>query len=259
MVAGICAARGIPHVTLPVAVPANGNLQANARTARYQALAGWMHRDGLVALVTAHHADDQAETLLMRLNRGAGVRGLAAMRAAVPLPGAPGLALLRPLLGWRKQELRDIVQRAKLMAAEDPSNENAVFERVRVRQALDAAHWLDPSALAASAVALGDADDAVEWAAQREWADAVSADGEGLAYCADASCPPTPRAIRLRILERVIRELGGTRPRGAEVARWLASLEAGRTATLGGVKGRPTVKRWHFTVAAPHRGTDRAR
>ena len=78
-VARVCAMLGVPHATLAVTVP-EGNVQNEARTARYAALAEWMARQGLAALLTAHHADDQAETLLLRLNRASGVAGLAGVR-----------------------------------------------------------------------------------------------------------------------------------------------------------------------------------
>jgi tRNA(Ile)-lysidine synthase len=99
-VAEICGKLGVPHATLKVTVGA-GNLQAEARAARYAALAGWMAERGLAALATAHHADDQAETLILRLNRGSGVAGLAGVRARGLVPGTR-LPLLRPLLGWRR-------------------------------------------------------------------------------------------------------------------------------------------------------------
>jgi tRNA(Ile)-lysidine synthase len=78
-VARICALLDVPHATLAVSVE-EGNVQAQARDARYAALAAWMEREGLSALATAHHADDQAETLVMRLNRASGVSGLAGVR-----------------------------------------------------------------------------------------------------------------------------------------------------------------------------------
>ena len=137
MVAAVCHAMDVPHAILPVAVSA-GNLQSEARTARYAALAGWVHGSGLGALATAHHADDQAETLLMRLNRASGVAGLAGVRARGVVPGT-NMPLVRPLLDWRKQELAAIVSAAGIEAAQDPSNEAERFDRVRVRKALAAA------------------------------------------------------------------------------------------------------------------------
>ncbi|MEO7247763.1 MAG: tRNA lysidine(34) synthetase TilS, partial [Novosphingobium sp.] len=122
MVAQVCANMGVPHEILRVAV-AGGNVQAEARAARYAALAEWLDRKELAALVTAHHADDQAETLIMRLNRGSGVAGLAGTRAVGRVPGSGEKtmqALLRPLLGWRKAELAGIVGTAGLVAAQDP-------------------------------------------------------------------------------------------------------------------------------------------
>lgn len=247
-VADICRRLDIPHVTLTVSVAAHGNLQANARSARYVALANWLQDRQLAVLATAHHADDQAETLLMRLNRGAGVRGLAGMRAVGPVPGNADYPLLRPLLGWRRAQLGEIVAAAGLSAADDPSNANARFERVRVRQALNAADWLDPVALAAAAARLADADEALAWSAENEWNQAVVLGDNGLDYA-----PVAPRAIRLRVLERIVAKFGTSTPRGAELARWLDALEGGRIATLAGVKATPRGNRWTFVPVPPHR------
>ena len=123
MVARVCAGLGVPHAVLPVTL-ASGNLQSEARSARYFALAGWMEQRQLGALLTAHHADDQAETLLLRLNRASGVAGLAGVRARGQVPGT-ALPLLRPLLGWRRGELAGIVAAAGMAPADDPSNRDA--------------------------------------------------------------------------------------------------------------------------------------
>src|SRR5690606_19985454 len=139
-----------------------GNLQARARAARYTAMAGWMKERGLSALATAHHADDQAETLIMRLNRGSGLAGLAGVRQRTNLPGT-GLVLLRPLLGWRRAELGELVAAAGLEAALDPSNEDERFDRVRIRKALREANWLDVVAVSASAALLAEAEAVMQW------------------------------------------------------------------------------------------------
>src|SRR3546814_259092 len=98
----ICAVLDCPHAILPVAVP-NGpaGLQAEARRVRYDALAHWAAERGIGAIATAHHADDQAETLLMRLQRGSGIAGLSGIRA---IRHEGDLAIVRPLLGWTKAD-----------------------------------------------------------------------------------------------------------------------------------------------------------
>lgn len=246
----ICEVLAIPHAVLPVEVERTGNLQAAARAARYAALDRWCKQRNLPCIATAHHADDQAETLLMRLNRGAGVRGLAGMRSVAPLPGAPDVPLIRPLLGWRRHELVAIVASSGFAAAHDPSNDDLRFARVRVRKGLAQADWLDPAALAASARRLADADEALDWVAGREWDASVQADDRGrLVYRPDGA----PRAVRLRVLERIVATIGSAKPRGGEFARWLENLENGCIATLGGVKGVPAGDVWVFSRVPPHR------
>lgn len=246
MVAQVCAGLDVPHVVLPVAVDA-GNIQAQAREARYAALAGWMSEHGLTALATAHQADDQAETLLMRLNRGSGVAGLAGVRARTHVPGTR-LALLRPLLGWRRAELGDVVRAAGLAAAADPSNADTRFDRVRMRQALADAAWLDVPALAQSAGHLADADTALDWAAQREWAEQVERAGMGLVYR-----PRAPRAVALRVVARIVGELAGEEARGSAIARLFDSLVARQPASIGNLVARPMPEGWSFTRAPQRR------
>nr|WP_281190658.1 tRNA lysidine(34) synthetase TilS [Novosphingobium lentum] len=243
-----CAARSIACSTLRLALEPGSAVQERARTARYTALADWALARGLRAIATAHHADDQAETMAMRLNRGAGVRGLAGMRARSQVPGAPQLPLLRPLLGWRRAELAEAIAATGLVAANDPSNRDPRFERVRIRHGLAASDWLDPAGLARSAAHLADADEAIAWAATREWAERVEGGPGDLTWA-----PQAPRAVRLRVLARIVVELGTSEPRGAELARWLAALESGAVATLAGVRGDGEKVPWRFVTAAPHR------
>jgi tRNA(Ile)-lysidine synthase len=106
-------------------------LQERAREARYALLAACAKKIGTRAIVTAHHADDQAETILFRLTRGSGVAGLAGMAAA---SSCGDVALLRPLLGVFKQELEALCDSASHPFVHDPSNENETFARVRLRK-----------------------------------------------------------------------------------------------------------------------------
>ena len=222
-------------------------LQERARDARYAVLATWLRARGLSALLTGHHADDQAETLVMRLNRGAGVRGLAGMRPLSTVPGDPDLPLLRPLLGWRRAELWAVVEQAGLAPCDDPSNRDIRFERVRVRKGLADAGWIDPAALAIAARHLADADAGLDWAADGEWR-RVDCGAKTWSYA-----PIAPRAVRLRVLERIAMGLAGHAPRGRDLARWLDALEGGGVATLGGVRGDGRLMPWRFSPAPAHR------
>ena len=252
MVAQVRAALNVPHTILTAEwgdKPTTA-IQERAREERYRLLGQWAKDRKLDAIATAHHLDDQAETLLMRLARGAGVRGLAGMRAAAVVPGSD-VPLLRPLLGWRRIELERICASAGLEPTRDPSNADEQFERVRVRRALAQADWLDPQALAASAANLGDAEDALAWATEQEWSRAVTTGQADLTYRpADA-----PSEIRRRIVSRVIARLAtegeGADLRGRELDRLLSAMTSGGKSTLRGVlcSGGET---WRF-VAAPNR------
>lgn len=246
MVARLCAGLDIPHATLKVSLDP-GNLQAQARAARYAALAAWMEAENVAALLTAHHADDQAETLLLRLGRGSGVAGLAGVRAKGQVPGTR-LPLLRPLLGWRRAELGEVVDAAGWQAAEDPSNTDDRFDRARIRKAIAGADWLDVPALAFSAANLADADAALDWTAAREWQECVVKAPMGLAYR-----PQAPRAVALRVIARIVRELDGSDPRGGQIAHLFEELLARRPASIGNLVARVTPEGWSFTKAPQRR------
>lgn len=130
-----------------------------AREARYRALCAAARACGARVIVTGHTRDDQAETVLMRMQRGSGLRGLSGMRAFAPMPIWPegrGLWLARPLLAMRRQELRDYLRTRQADWIEDPSNENQVYARVRARGFLaeQEAAGIDAMRLAAVATRL---------------------------------------------------------------------------------------------------------
>ena len=109
------------------------NLQAAARSARYQLMSDWCHRHDVPILLIGHTQDDQAETIAMRQMRGAGSIGLAGMSARRELDG---VTLLRPLLAHDRQELREWLQSQKIEWIDDPSNENEDFLRIQIRKEL---------------------------------------------------------------------------------------------------------------------------
>lgn len=260
MVARVAQALGVPHAILAVNVPSSGNMQANARRERYRALGDWAARHGLRAVATAHHIEDQAETLLMRLNRGAGLKGLAAMRTRRPMPMVAEIALIRPLLQWHRADLGAICAAAGLQPAIDPSNTNPRYDRARIRAAMAQAEWLDPASLARSARHLRDAFEALEDTVDAEFRERVAF----LDADAGARYAPSPRAsggrgVRFRVLERLMGELGRAHgsPRGPELDRLLATLESGGTATLAGLRCRarmgPHGPEWLFTRELPRK------
>jgi tRNA(Ile)-lysidine synthase len=251
MVGRVCEQLGVRHSILTARwadVPETA-IQERARNQRYRLLGYWAEERGLNALATAHHAEDQAETLLMRLARGAGVRGLAGIRPRSISPGAH-VRLLRPLLGWRRAELEQVCSAAGVTPVADPSNQDERFERVRVRRALAGLDWLEAGAVAQSAANLADADSALDWAMKAEWNQAVTEKRGSITYRASGA----PAEIVRRIVARAIRRLateGDRDLRGPELTRIVSTLSDGGTATLRGVRCRGGAE-WEF-VPLPNR------
>lgn len=248
MVSGICEQLGVPHRTLLADWPEapTTNVQAAARAMRYRLLNEWAIDRGLAAVATAHHADDQAETLLMRLLRGAGVGGLGATRPKRPL--SEQVMLVRPLLGWRKSDLVRVASDAGLSPVDDPSNRDPRHDRSRIRNLLNEADWADPVRLAASASALREADEALDWALAPLIGSRISQDGGVLRI----EPFDLPRELRRRLLLAAFAELGAPAPRGPDAMRALDALERGETVTLSGLKleGGPS---WRLTIEPPRK------
>src|SRR5512133_1875939 len=117
---------GVPFHTESLGLQPGPGMEARARVARYAALDRIARAHGYAAIATAHTADDQAETLLMRLSRGSALRGAAAIRADAP-------RLLRPLLTVRRAETEARVAVAGLLPVRDPANEDPGLLRTRIR------------------------------------------------------------------------------------------------------------------------------
>jgi len=242
-VAGWCAAHGIAHATLRPDQPISGNLQSQARNARYALLEQWRADRGLDWLLTAHQADDQIETVIMRLNRGSGVGGLAAIR------GRQG-RVLRPLLDTRRAELRDYCAANVVPFIDDPSNADPRFDRARLRGQLAGFDVIDPARLNRSVEALAEADAALDWMVHRLMTDHVTAKGQALIL--DAT--ELPAALLRRLVEKMIHSINESAeiPRGPSMDQALVQLFDGKTVTLGGciVTGGD---RWSVRRAPPRR------
>lgn len=130
----ICAAQctrlDVPHQVVPWKWDGQGNFQAEARAARRALIGDWAAEHGLDHVMLAHTADDQAETVLLRIARGSGIDGLAGMDRKSGL-------WLRPLLGVARAALRAALREIGVPWAEDPSNQDPAYDRVRARQMAD--------------------------------------------------------------------------------------------------------------------------
>lgn len=245
MVAGFCEREHIPHQTLRPAQPITGSLQAAARAERYRLLEAWRQADGLDHLVTAHHADDQLETILMRLNRSSGVGGLAAIRARNGI-------ILRPLLHWRRTDLVALALENDLPFVEDPSNSDSRFDRARLRHALQSQSIIDAEAAARSADWLAEADEAIDWAVERlisSWPDASD-----IAVIRDDAYPP--EMFRRIVVQRLRANDPDLALRGAALDSVIEAMREGRRAMVGAllidaVRGFDTAI-WRIS-AAPRR------
>lgn len=223
-VAALCAARGLAHHMLVREGDApKTRLQERARDARYALLAGCAKNTGADTIVTAHHADDQAETILMRLTRGSGPAGLAGMAA---LSRREGVAIARPLLSVAKTDLLEICRAEGAAFAEDPSNDNAMFRRVALRRlaATLAEQGLDGDALRRLGRRAARAEAAMQWAQDQARAglDATSTDGE-TTFPAEALAR-LPEEIGLRLIGA---ELARLSPQAFQRLERLETLTAG--------------------------------
>lgn len=248
-VARLCAGRDIDHRILADDLPHRAgrttNLSARARKLRYGLLDQHAAELGGAWIATAHHADDQLETVLMRLNRGAGVGGLAAIRPS-------GWRVVRPLLAWRSAELATIVTAAGLSPVDDPTNRDDRFDRARLRKNLDGADWLNPAGLATSTAALAEADEALIWATQRLAADHIIEDSDKLTL-SPAGIPAEliRRLVRLCV-QRVNPKAGAD---GPSYARLIDGLIVGHAATISDVIVSVDGDSWTFRPAPPRRNT----
>lgn len=235
---------GLPHtiLTWDGAKPRTG-LAAAAREARYRLLEEHARGigEGSVAIATAHHLDDQAETFVMRLARGAGIDGLSGMRSERPISERSQIVLVRPLLGFEKARLIATVVQRGILYIEDPSNTDDRYERARVRSALVelAGAGLPPQGLATSARRLGDAREALAYAEERFIASLnISFGNEVFATLDRRAFDAGPAFLRQKVMARLIARFGGDSPEPqlSEIEALSARLreEERCSATLGG-------------------------
>ena len=231
------------------AKPKSG-IEAAARLARYRLMGEWLTRHGIATLFVGHTSDDQAETFLLRLARGSGLDGLAAMRASAPwpVPGFADLVVARPLLGFRRSELRAHLKLRGHSWLEDPMNQDIAFDRVKIRKALAvlADAGLTVERIASAAAHLARARESLEIVTEAVLARAVRS-GNGGVLLDPAVLAAAPREVGLRALAAVLMAVSAQayRPRFESLERLfdqIAGARLGAGATLHGCHIRPAGK-----------------
>jgi len=243
-VASVCAQLGVPHTIKTPAQPITGNLQSAARASRYALLEDWSQRENLCWIATAHHADDQLETVLMRLMRGSGIDGLSAIRTV-------NGKIIRPLLGVRKADLVAHIESSGLKAIADPSNEDDAFDRVRLRKTLSDFPDFDPERLARSAKAMREASDALRWACKQESERHVERRDDTVILTRTDYPAELLRRMVIMCLNRVEPAHAAS---GPALDRLIVALSGGQKHTIGKILcvGKSS-DNWQFSVAPPRK------
>lgn len=219
--------------------PPVGGIQVWARERRYRALVDHALADDTV-IMTAHHADDQVETMAMRLDRGSGLRGLQGMRA---LSSINGLRLARPFLDVPRDELHEVLKDGSVPVVHDPSNHNRRFTRVRFRE--DMPELCDagagPAAIQRLGHLAGRIDYAFEQSLDRAIAGRAAVEAMGWAWFQRDLLRDLPSRAGNALLARLIRKMGaaGAPPREHQLITLQERLLKGDSVTLGGCEWRP--------------------
>lgn len=252
--AAVAAQLGVPCDVLAARVGRVGSPEAAARAARYRALEACADRVGAHRIAVGHTADDQAETVLMRLLEGAGVRGLAGIP---PVRGR----IIRPLLEVRRPALVAALAAAGLRWVEDPTNHDPAFLRNRVRHdllprlAADYTPAVVP-ALGRVARAFREASEAIEQVAEAELARLATREGTALTLPL-APLRRLPPEIAATVLRLAVARVGGRAPLRAWAQRALRralGLPAPRRPLRAGrVTVEASVDRLRVALTAPMR------
>jgi len=260
MVKRLARSLGVVHRTLRwIGRKPSTGLQEAARLERYRLLANTARGVNAQHVLTAHTLDDQAETVLIRLTRGSGVSGLAAMARISALPGSDAILLVRPLLGVRKSRLIATLRRAGVAHVDDPSNSDPRFTRVRFRAAMP---MLEREGLSAERLALlarrvrraelaleAAVDQAAAELSPLSWSEAGP-----IAFPAERFAR-LPAEIALRLLGRAIARAGNEGP--VELGK-LESLHAALAASPAAVRFRRTLAGAVVTRSGGHLMVERA-
>ncbi|WP_371732021.1 tRNA lysidine(34) synthetase TilS [Ruegeria sp. HKCCD4315] len=234
-VAGEAAALGVQHDILRWSGwDEKGNLQDQARQARYSLMINWAKARDIGAIALGHTADDQAETLLMRLGRSSGVTGLSGMS---PVRQRDGVTLLRPMLGITRDRLRAYLTEIGASWVEDPSNQDMRFDRIKARDALQSLSSLGIDALSLSRVAenLAQAHRALAVFAQESARNVAQVDHSDVRVD-QAGFAALPREIQRRVLLGSLQWIAGQGypPRQSALEQAMDAVVHGQAVSIAG-------------------------
>ncbi|PCI87198.1 MAG: tRNA lysidine(34) synthetase TilS [Hyphomicrobiales bacterium] len=211
-VAQWCQNLGIEHHILAwqfEQIPSSG-VQQKARDARYQLMGGFCTARCINKLFVGHNLEDNAETFLMRLKRGAGLRGLGSIAQAMQRDvNGYLIEIVRPFLSLKRADLRHYLEQYEQAWFDDVSNLNEKFERVQIRKFLTENGVLASESVAQSASRLARADDALEFYLEEFWKAKVEFLPLGIAHVKVSDFAALPEELQLRLLARLIWTIGG--------------------------------------------------
>lgn len=236
-VSSLCRGLGVPHDIMKWPNwTGQGNLQNAARKARYKLMAKWASERDIPIVALGHTADDQAETVLMRIARRSGVDGLSGMPTRHV---AHGIEWIRPLLKEKRGALRSYLRKKGVGWVEDPSNDDLGYDRIKARRALEelASLGIDVDALCAVASNMNEARKSLGWqafSAAREFA-CVDA---GAVILSQAKLRLQPNELIRRLLVEAIGLVSSNEypPRRDAISHLIAQLEVGKGAALAGCR-----------------------
>ena len=236
-VAETCETLKIKHTTLTwTGWSGTGNLQDAARRARYGLMADWARAAGINTIAVGHTADDQAETFFMRLARASGIDGLTGMQRRRQ---SDGITWVRPLLMQERFELRQYLRDLRQPWIDDPSNDDAAYDRIKARKAMAALTDLGIDSHVVGRVMdhLSQVQSALDIATHDHAVACMTEDTGDLIIDRKAFAHGAPEVNR-RLVSHALKWIASADygPRGMKLQEFMSAMSRGQAATLHGVK-----------------------
>jgi len=215
------------HILINKNKKPESNIQSEARLVRYELMTEWCKKNNILYLLVAHNIEDQAETFLLRLERGSGVDGLSGM---APVSEVNNISILRPLLTVGREELRSHLRKIKQRWVEDPTNKKDVYKRNALRKILSSVaenEEILTKRLSDTTKTLANARLALEQQTAREMAKIATIHNTGFCLVKKKEFMQLPDEIALRLLSSVLTTISGNiyRPRFEKLSRLFQAIK----------------------------------